>query len=375
MKSRHFASLKNMENKFFYVKISLFLVIISLGSSLFANMPNRAGNLPGEDFMGTPTKTSIVSAPEFKQKGLFFRGPTRKDPTAQLRYAEVLEKNKKYKAATKAYNDLVIEWPTAKEAPTAQLGVARTLELREEYLKAFKEYQYLIDNYEIRHLPDGISFIDVLNSQFRIANYYLAKLDSSFLGFGSIGVEGVADAFAQIARNAPEWERASECLLRRGVAYETAGKDIEAIFEYEDLVGRYAGTPVANEALFRAAIARYNLAKKAPRDEKTIRNAIVAMGLAISADPYHQYVETTIVHKKELEEMLTALLFEKASFYDKIKPNAKAALISYRSFVKEFPVANEAEKAKQRILELEKLLEEEEKAKKEATKEEVVEEK
>ncbi|MBO7299193.1 MAG: outer membrane protein assembly factor BamD [Kiritimatiellae bacterium] len=367
MKSRQFANSKNMKNNFFYSKPILLLTITCLSTILLGNMPNKTGNIAGEDFTGTPTETSIVSAPEFKQKGLFFGGPTRKTPAEQLRYAEVLEKNKKYKAATKEYNALVIEWPTAQEAPTAQLGVARTLELREEYLKAFKEYQYLIDNYEVRHLPEGISFIDILNSQFRIANYYLTKLDNSFLGIGSIGVKGVTDAFAQIARNAPEWERASECLLRRGVAYETVGKNIEAIMEYEDLVGRYAGTPVANEALFRAAIARYNLALKAPRDEKTLRNAIVAMGLAISADPYHQYVETTIAHKKELEEMLTALLFEKARFYDKIKPNVKAALISYRSFVKEFPVAKETEKAKQRISELEEILKKEE-AEKESTK-------
>lgn len=353
MKSRQFAFFKNMKTKFFYDSTIAILLLLGLNTTVLANMPNRAGNLPGEDFSGSPAKTSIVAAPDFKQKSLFFRGPNKNTPTEQLKYAEELEKNKDYKAATKAYNALVIEWPTATEAPTAQLGVARTLELREERLEAFREYQYLIDNYEIRHLPDGISFTDVLNSQFRIANYYLNKLDNSFLGIGSIGVDGVADAFAQIARNAPEWERASECLLRRGVAYETVGNNINAIYEYEDLVGRYAGTAVANEALYRAAIARYNMALKAPRDEKTLRNAIVAMGLAICADPYHQYVETTINHKKEIEEKLTALLFEKAQFYDKIKPNKKAALISYKTFVKEFPVSNEAEKAKQRIAELE----------------------
>ena len=353
MKSRQFALLKIMKTNFFSKLFIIFYMLCGLAYPALAYSPNTAGNFKGDEFDSSGLRTSIVAAPEFKQKGLFTRSPAKKTSKEQLEYAQKLEKNKKYKAATKAYNALVYEWPTAPEAPSAQLGVARTFELREKYLKAFKEYQYLINNYDVRHLPDGISFTDVLNSQFRIANYYLTRITNSFLGMGSIGVDGVAEAFAQIARNAPEWERASECLLRKGLAYEAVGKNVEAIFEYEDLVGRYAGTQVANEALYRAAIARYHIAIDTPRDEKTLRNTIVAMSLAMRVAPDHEYAEATAKHRKTIESMLTALLFEKAQFYDKIKPNKKAALISYKSFVKEFPNANETEKAKKRITELE----------------------
>lgn len=353
MKSRQFTPLTNMKTNFFSKLFVIFSMLCCLTYPALAYSPNTAGNFKGNEFDSSGIRTSIVAAPEFKQKGLFTRSPKKKTSKEQLEYAQELEKNKEYKTATKEYNALVYEWPTAPEAPSAQLGVARTLELREKHLDAFKEYQYLINNYDVRHLPDGISFTDVLNSQFRIANYYLTKIESSFLGTGSIGVDGVAEAFAQIARNAPEWERASECLLRKGLAYETAGRNVEAIFEYEDLVGRYAGTQVANEALYRAAIARYHIAKDTPRDEKTLRNTIVAMSLAMKAAPDHEYAEATAKHRKTIEAMLTALLYEKAQFYDKIKPNKKAALISYKSFIEEFPLANEATEAEQRIKELE----------------------
>lgn len=353
MKSRQFTPLTNMKINFFSKFFIIFSILCGLAYPAQAYTPNTAGNFKGDDFDSSGIRTSIVSAPEFKQKGLFTCSPKKKTAKEQLEYAQELEKGKKYKAATKAYNALVYEWPTALEAPIAQLGVARTFELREKHLKAFKEYQYLIDNYDIRHLPRGISFTDILNSQFRIANYYLAKLKNSFLGTGSIGVDGVAEAFTQIARNAPEWEHASECLLRKGLAYEVVGKNVEAIFEYEDLVGRYAGTQVANEALYRAAIARYHIAIDTPRDEKTLRNTIVAMSLAIKTAPNHEYAEATAKHIKTIENMLTALLYEKAQFYDKIKPNKKAALISYKSFLKEFPNAKEAREVKQRLAELE----------------------
>lgn len=356
MKSRQFTPLTNMKTNFFSKFFVIFYMLYAFACSALAYSPNTAGNFKGNEFDSSGLRTSIVAAPEFKQKGIFTPSPKKETPKEQLEYAQELERNKKYKAATKAYNALVYEWPTAQEAPTAQLGVARTLELREKHLQAFKEYQYLINNYDIRLLPDGISFTDILNSQFRIANYFLAKIENSFLGLGSIGADGVAEAFAQIARNAPEWERASECLLRKGLAYEAAGRNVEAIFEYEDLVGRYAGTQVANEALYRAAIARYHIAIETPRDEKTLRNTIVAMSLAIQADPHHEYAEATAKHRQTIEAMLTALLFEKAQFYDKIEPNYKAALISYRSFVKEFPRSKEAEIANQRIIELEAIL-------------------
>lgn len=353
MKSRQFGLFKLTKTDFFSKPLFLFFVFFGISLSAQAYSPNTAGNVGDKNFESTGIRTSIVAAPEFKQKGLFTRSPAKKTPKEQLEYAQELEKNKKYKAATKAYDALIYEWPTAAEAPTAQLGVARTLELREKRLQAFKEYQYLINNYDVRHLPNGILFTDILNSQFRIANHYLMKIENSFLGTGSIGADGVAEAFAQIARNAPEWERASECLLRRGLAYEAVGRNAEAIFEYEDLVGRYAGTQVANEALYRAAIARYHVATKAKRDEKTLRNTLVAMSLAIQADPTHQYAEATKIHKEQIQEILTALLFEKAQFYDKIKPNKTAALISYKSFIKEFPNAKEASEAKKRIEELE----------------------
>ncbi len=356
MKSRQIDQTQSYKRSFFSKLLIAGSIFVGCTTYALAYSPNTAGNIPGDDFNISSDTSAIIAAPSFKQKGLFFRGPQKKTAKEQLAFAQELEKNKKFKKATKAYEHLVIEWPTAPEAPTAQLGVARTLELREKHIEAYREYQYLINNYDVRHLPEGISYKDVLNGQFRIANYYLARLDSSFLGIGSIGVEGVADAFAQIAKNAPEWERASECLLKRGLAYETVGRYVDAIFEYEDLVGRYAGTDVAIEALYRAAISRHHLAMNAPRDEKTLRNAIVAMSLAMNSNPFHQYAEATGVHKKEIEAKLTALLFEKAEFYDKIKVNPKAALISYKSFVKEFPLAKEAPEAKLRIEKLEAIV-------------------
>lgn len=355
MKSRQFALQIKMKTNFFSKCFLVVTILTATSLSALAYSPNTAGNISKNEFDSVGSGISIIAAPEFKQKGLFTRSPNKKTSKEQFEYAQNLEKAKKYKAATKAYNALVYEWPTASEAPIAQLGVARTFELREKYLEAYKEYQYLIANYDVRHLPESIKFTDILNSQFRIANYYLNKLDSTILGIGSIGVDGVADAFAQIAKNAPEWERASECLLRRGLAYEIAGRNVDAILEYEDLVGRYAGTVVANEALYRAAVARYKIAINATRDEKTLRNTIVAMDVAIKADPNHQYAEATLEHRKKIEETLTALLFEKAQYYDNIKPNPKAALISYSSFVKEFPNAKETQSAKKRIAELEEI--------------------
>jgi TolA-binding protein len=356
MKSRQFTLLSIVKTNYFVKFFLIINILIATNFSILAYSPNTAGNFSQNEFDTVNNSSSIVAAPEYKQKGFFTRSPKMETSKEQFEYAQTLEKNKKYKAATKAYNALIIEWPASPEAPTAQLGVARTYEIRGKMLDAFKEYQYLINNYDIRHLPENISFTDIVNSQFRIANYYLNKLDSSFLGFGSIGVDGVADAFAQIAKNAPEWALASECLLRKGLAYEIVGKNVEAILEYEDLIGRYGGTTIATEAFYRAAIARYHIALKTHRDEKILRNTIVAMNLALQADPSHQYASATIEHRKKIEEMLTALLYEKAQFYDKIKRNNKAALISYKSFVKEFPQANEASKAQQRITELESII-------------------
>jgi len=292
------------------------------------------------------------AAPDLKEPRVIFGRPAKKTSAEQLVYARKLERKGQIRKARKAYNALVHRWGYAPEAAAAQIGVAALHEMAGNYKEAFREYQYYIDYFGDGG-SDGFAYNDVLASQFAVANALRAQMKGGW--FSSPGADLVAALFGRIAANAPDWERAPECLMLQASCFEDDKKYLDAIPIYEALAVRYPRSSFSTDALFRAASCRYKTSQRYPRDERTLRNALAAGIKAMRADPGHELAEETSARIAELSSRLSATNFEKAQFYERIRNHPQAAIVAYRQFLSTFPTAAEADEARARIQRLESM--------------------
>src|SRR6185436_17349728 len=102
--------------------------------------------------------------------------------------------------ALKAARRTANVWPLSDYAPQAQYLLARCYEAKGQDEKAFKAYQRLIERY-----PKIDNYDDIVRSQFRIANRYLAgqwfKLWNYIPAFPSM--DKTVKMYEQIIKNGP----------------------------------------------------------------------------------------------------------------------------------------------------------------------------
>ncbi|NLB68358.1 MAG: outer membrane protein assembly factor BamD [Lentisphaerae bacterium] len=289
-----------------------------------------------------------ADAPVFKEQRFIFGKPSKKNSAAQYAHAQSLEKAGKFKSARKAYNALVHEWGSSKEAADAQIGVAVMLVKERKYPQAFKEYQYFIENYSGVHTGDYLAYESIIESQFEIANVMRGKLEKGGF-FSTPSFKIITSMYEKIIDNAPEWKRASECAMYAALCYEDQREYLDAIPAYEALAARYPFSKFKNDALYRAGFCRYEVSKKYARDERTMNNALAALRKATMADPDNPMHNEASARIAEVSQKLAAMNFEKARFYDEIRMNPEAAIVAYTEFIEKFPASKQTETAKKRI--------------------------
>lgn len=322
------------------------------GTTMAKNGVGGARNVdPNADPDALLSGKDEAAAPELKEPRWLLGLPEKDTSAEQLAYARQLEKKGKISRARKEFNALVHEWGNSPEAPVAQLGVAALYESGGNFADAFKEYQYFIENYANGVNVEGsVAYEDIIAQQFAVANMLRSKMNTGW--FSSPSVDLVTSAFRKIVNNAPDWKRAPECMMLEASAFESENKYQDAIVVYDDLVSRYPSSGFRYDALYRSATCRYQVSCKYPRDERTLKNALAALMAAFRENPEHDLAGITSKRIAELSQNLTAMNFEKAQFYDRIRRNPEAALIAYTEFLDTYPAAAEAPEARARIKQL-----------------------
>ena len=312
-------------------------------------MPNKYQN-PVDPEGGNLVAHDDAAAPELKETRSWFGLPEKNTPAEQFVYAKQLEKEGRITRARKAYNALVHQWAESPEAAKAQLGVAALYEMGGNLPAAFREDQYYVDNYASGEEADGASFDDIIATQFSIATTLRLKMNGGW--FSSPGVVLVTSMFHHIVENAPDWYRAPECMMLEASAFESEKMYQDAIPIYEKIVSRYPYSDLKIDARYRAATCRYLTSRQYPRDERTLKNALASLMNAYREKPTHEMGAVTSKRIAELSANLTAMNFEKAEFYDRIRRNPQAAILAYNEFLSNFPTASEAPKAEARVKEI-----------------------
>ena len=329
--------------------IWLAALVVSAASCTGFAQTSRMGETRGyasDNFEGFDALDEDTRIPQ-KKKSFWF-SVDEKTPAAQLAYAAKLEALGRDKAARKAYEALVREWPTAMESAQAQLALAHLFEKMQKFERAFDEYQYLITHFA-GHCP----FNEVLDRQFRIANYLLHN-NSSMFGWRLSGTDSIRERFEQIVRNAPRSANAPEVMLIIGSIRVSQKERQEAIAVYDGLFNRFPNSPQAISAAFLAAQCRYELAVKHNYNEPRCRESIAFFKAILTRWPNHPQKVQMTAWLNELTTLLIDQNYQQAVFYDTTQRKPEAAKTAYRRFLTEFADSKYAQQVRDRLTELEK---------------------
>ncbi len=288
-----------------------------------------------------------IEAPEKREPG-FFKRPTKEEPSDQLDYAKKLLENGKIRKARRAFLTLTYEWPDSAHAPDAQYEYAKLLVRSQAYMKAFKEFQYLIKYY-----PGEFPYEETLDYQFKIANEIRTEKWGEILflpGFST--AEQSLPLYKQIVENGPNWKRTPEVWFYIGHVYEHTHKYALAVDAYERIIYKNRNSDITQRAAYRRLECFYAMVKRHPRDEKVYQRAISSLFRFLKKYPDHERSDHARKMLADLKQDLENIHYRRAVFYDRNTEKVKAALISYREFLKNFPLSKRAQKVKARIEEL-----------------------
>lgn len=269
-------------------------------------------------------------------------------PVAQLKYAQEAEKDGSFGKARRGYEALVREWPTSREAIRAQLLLAELLEKEGSYEKAFDEYQYMLVHY-----AGNCPYQEILDRQFRIANYLLHN-NTSMFGWMLSGLSGIREKFEQIVRNAPRSPKAPEAMLIIGGIREEENERKEAIQVYDGLLNRFPKSEQAARAAFLSARCRHDQTMKEPDNEQRCRESLAFIRALLQRRPNHPQKNQLVAWQKEMDDLLVEQNYRMAVFYDSRQRSLQASKAAYQRFLKEFGNSKYAPDVKKRLEALDK---------------------
>ena len=277
--------------------------------------------------------------PERKEPGFIFHRASKKDAVQLLKEAGEVERTGDWKKAIGRYDQIVRSYPYAIEAAEAQLRIGRLQEKRGKYKKAFEEYRYLLYYY-----PENAPADLVLKQMFAIANFYEKRGDSS----------EAMDYYEKITDIAPKWKYTPMAFLHLGMMQLEKKKYLDAASTFDAIMTGYPGTPIASKAAVSHAIVLNTLANKYPEDDatqlKAISSARTALVLGEKGSEEHVKIAASL-------EKLVARRYDRhyqmAVFYDCSRYPRETKIAAYKDFLRRFPQAPQARKARARLAQLE----------------------
>ncbi|MBQ9432401.1 MAG: tetratricopeptide repeat protein [Kiritimatiellae bacterium] len=266
----------------------------------------------------------------------------------QLAHADGLRADGELKAARKAYEALVRKWPTEPESMRCQYAIGQILEEQKKYSKAFDEYQYLLV-----HFSGSCPYYEILDRQFRIANWLLNNNVSMF-GWKLSGYTEVRERFETIVRNAPRSACAPEAMLIIAGIRESEREYSEAIKVYDGILNRFPKSEQAVSAAYLDSKCRHMLSIKQRDNEARNRETIAFLKALLERQPNHPQKSEIELWYREHQAMLEDQNYQKAVFYDSSQRSLDASQNAYRRFLQEFPNSRYAPTVKARLEALEK---------------------
>lgn len=269
----------------------------------------------------------------------------------QMKKAESLEGSGETGGALSAYRGLVKRYPESVLAPKAQRKVGILLERGGDYEKAFEADETYLTKYS-----RGDDFDAVVESMFKIAKLFLDGQKKKLLGVPlAASMTRAQSMFESIVKKAPFSKWAALAQFNVGQALEKENKLPEAISAYQQVVSKYPGDPIADDALYQVGYVRLRDYREGSYDRASAQKAREAFEDFINRYPESEKVPQAKENLKTLQGGQLKGSLEIARFYDRTK-QYKAAVIYYNDVIKQQPDSPDSEVAKKRIAQLKEQL-------------------
>ncbi len=127
-------------------------------------------------------------------------------------------------------------------------------------------------------------------------------------------------------------------------AYFKNDEFLVAAYHYKNYRELYSTNPKAEDALFKSALCYYYESPRHPLDQTETKNAIDNLQLFINEYPNSSKIPEGNIYMAKLRRKLELKAYDAAKLYFRTQ-NYRAAGVSFRNLIKEFPDIAEAEEA------------------------------
>ena len=332
------------------------IVVSAVFAVAFAAMAIPPGASPGpgiryatDAYPGFDSEDEIIK-PSRKEPRWFswLNGPKRETASEQFAYAVELEEQESWRAARKAYDALVREWPTSPEAPKAQKAIGDIYLSHElDYEEAFREYRYLIDFYSSQ-----CDYDEAVETLYKTAGL-MREEGKTIVFFRFDNTVDVRRAYEAVVLRAPGAKFAPAAMLTIARLREDEDKPETAVTVYENLRNLHPGTPEADEALYREAKARMVVLHRCDYNRDRARDTIDFMRLALASGRLDPERRSEVEgYFKEAKTHVEEEAYKAARFYDSRTRTRRSAMSAYERFLEEHPASDRAPEVRRRLFEL-----------------------
>jgi outer membrane protein assembly factor BamD len=271
--------------------------------------------------------------------------------TEDLRRAEGLEAAGKLDDALRIYRNIVRTNGFTAAATKAQYHIGQVLERQTDYKGAFKAYT----EYTTRYTRGG-EFDAVIKAQFEIAKLYLNGQKKKIFGVPlASDFPQAQEMFESIVKRAPFHKLAPLAQFNVGQSLEKMGKPLEAMAAYQEVITRYAGDPVADDAQYQIGYVQYREMQAGSYDQNARLKAREAFEDFVNRYPGSEKIAQARQNIQSLSGTDVKGTLDIAKYYDKTK-NYKAAAVYYNEVIRVAPTSPESEQSRKRIGELNTLV-------------------
>ncbi len=265
----------------------------------------------------------------------------------ELHRGEALENSGRLDPALKVFRGIVKSEAVTPASAKAQFHIGHILERKSDYPTAFKAYSQYMTKY-----PNGTDFDAVIQAQFDIAKMYLGGKKTKVLGVPMApAYKRSEEMFADIVKRAPFHRLAPMAQFNVGQALEKQTKVPEAITAYREVISKYPGDPVANDAQYQLGYVQLHETQTGSYNQQTRQRAVESFEEYMNRQPKSEKTAQARENIKVLTAAEVKNTMEIAKYYDKTK-NYKAAVVYYNEVLRSAPGGTESERARKRIDEL-----------------------
>jgi outer membrane protein assembly factor BamD len=317
--------------------------MLPLAALFAAPAPVRALDLPGwVPFIGKKDKTPASLAPSSGQEA---------EAAEALKRGESAEANGDVKGALVIYRGVVKANSLTAAAPKAQFKIGQILERQGNLKGAYDAYAEYTSKY-----PRGGEFDAVIQAQFNIAKTFLEGRKKKVLGVSlAASYDTAQEMFAGIVKRAAFHRLAPLAQFNVGQALEKQGKPTEAIGAYQEVIIRYPGDPVADDAQYQIGYVQYRETQEGSNDQTARLKAREAFEDFVNRYPGSEKTAQARENIKSLSGADVKGSLDVAKYYDRTK-NYRAAVVYYNEVIRIAPGTPESEQSRKRIDELKSLV-------------------